>query len=256
MQARAQSDKRELAGALNALAQLERVEGHPERTLDSYDEVVRLMREVGDHESAAVGLLNLAMVSITQGHDGRARAMIAEALDAVRRCKLPPGEQERARSLRGPRRAGTRLGESRALLRRGRGRRRAIPGCAGIRRTRRSSRRASRARARRWVRTSSPQRKRAVARSPPPRRCARHAPGCSPLPQRAKRRGPHHSLMIGGSSWQRCPSFSTTMLYCHEPSTVLSSSDSTTRSDTGCRLGNCRCHGEPYTSLISRPFST
>ena len=78
--AQASHDKREIASALNALAQLDRVEGHPERTDPLYQEVVRLMREIGDHESAAIGLLNHAMASIMQGNGVAARAMILEAL--------------------------------------------------------------------------------------------------------------------------------------------------------------------------------
>lgn len=76
----ASADKREIASALNALAQLDRVEGNFEKTEPLYQEVVRLMREIGDHESAAIGQLNHAMVAIMQGNGAGARAMILDAL--------------------------------------------------------------------------------------------------------------------------------------------------------------------------------
>jgi len=85
--------KREIACALNALAQLERVEGHPEKTEPLYLEMVRLMREVGDLESAAIGLLNLAMVCITQGNGEAAGAMVGEALATAEQTQSRPVTQ-------------------------------------------------------------------------------------------------------------------------------------------------------------------
>jgi tetratricopeptide (TPR) repeat protein len=73
-------NKRELAGALNALAQLHRAETDLERAGPLYESVVALGRELGDRESIAIGLLNLAMVSIGRGAADGARAMLVEVL--------------------------------------------------------------------------------------------------------------------------------------------------------------------------------
>jgi predicted ATPase/class 3 adenylate cyclase len=91
--AQASGDKREVAAALNALAQLDRLEGHPEKTEVLYRETVRLLREVGDHESAAIGLLNLAMACIAQGNGKAACAMILEALATAEQMQSRPVTQ-------------------------------------------------------------------------------------------------------------------------------------------------------------------
>ena len=88
--AQAQGEKRQLAGALNCLAQLDRVEGRPEKTDAPYREVVRLLREVGDQEAASAGLLNLAMVCIIRGDEPAARGMVLEALRTAERTRSRP----------------------------------------------------------------------------------------------------------------------------------------------------------------------
>jgi non-specific serine/threonine protein kinase len=88
--AQAQGEKHQLAGAYNALAQLDRAEGHPERTPPLYGEVVRLLRETGDIESAAIGQLNLAMISIIRGQAEEGRALILEALATGSRTQSRP----------------------------------------------------------------------------------------------------------------------------------------------------------------------
>ncbi len=78
--AQAEGEKRQLAGALGAMAQLERIEERPQRAHGLYREAVRLLREIGDEEAAAIGLLNLAMVEIGQRRGEAAAAMLLEVL--------------------------------------------------------------------------------------------------------------------------------------------------------------------------------
>jgi len=63
--AQERGDQRELAAAINAIAQLHRMEGDLDKAEPLYEEVLRLARELGDRESIAIGLLNLAMVVIS-----------------------------------------------------------------------------------------------------------------------------------------------------------------------------------------------
>ena len=60
-------NQRELASAHNALAMLHRMEGRLDFAQPLYEKVVALARGLGDRESIAIGLLNLAMVSIARG---------------------------------------------------------------------------------------------------------------------------------------------------------------------------------------------
>jgi hypothetical protein len=77
---RALGNQRNLAAALNARAQLDRIEGRLGEADTVYHEVLALARSLGDRESIAIGLLNLAMVAIARGDGHRARAMLLEVL--------------------------------------------------------------------------------------------------------------------------------------------------------------------------------
>jgi hypothetical protein len=59
-------NRRDLAAAINALAQLERTEGHLDAAENGYDEVLELSRQLQDRETEAIALLNLAMVQIAR----------------------------------------------------------------------------------------------------------------------------------------------------------------------------------------------
>jgi tetratricopeptide (TPR) repeat protein len=78
--ARELGDRRELAAALNALAQLARAEGAMDAAEPLYEDVVALARELGDRESIAIGLLNLAMVSISRGTGHRAAKTLLDVI--------------------------------------------------------------------------------------------------------------------------------------------------------------------------------
>ncbi len=88
--AKAQPDQRELAAAMNALGQLLRVQGLPEKAHPLYEEVVRLLRAIGDEEAAGLGLLNLAMVAAIEGNAPGAAGMVRDALDASERTQSRP----------------------------------------------------------------------------------------------------------------------------------------------------------------------
>ena len=93
MLARAGGDKRSIAGALNALAMFHRVEGRSRRSRQLYEDVVRLSREAGNGEVEAIGLINLAMVSIDQGVDDDAPRMVEDALRIVENVHSAPASQ-------------------------------------------------------------------------------------------------------------------------------------------------------------------
>ena len=57
-----------------------RVEGELDTAEPLYEQGLALARELGDRESIAIGLLNLAMVSIGRGYGDRASPMVLEAL--------------------------------------------------------------------------------------------------------------------------------------------------------------------------------
>src|SRR5205085_630325 len=67
-------DKRDTAAALVALAQLHRAEGDLGAAEPLYEDALKLAREVGDHETIAVVLLNLTMTWIGRGVLERAAA--------------------------------------------------------------------------------------------------------------------------------------------------------------------------------------
>ena len=72
--------KRSVASALNALAQLDRVECSLDAAEQRYEQVLSLTREMEDQESIAICLLNLAMVAIGRRSRDRSVAALAEAL--------------------------------------------------------------------------------------------------------------------------------------------------------------------------------
>jgi hypothetical protein len=75
-------NKRELAAALNALAQLHRAEESPSTAATFYRRALALARELEDQQIIAIALLNLAMVAIGEsGND--ARAMLVEVCSLV-----------------------------------------------------------------------------------------------------------------------------------------------------------------------------
>src|SRR5205807_6577177 len=73
-------DKRELAAAINGLAQLHRVEGDLDTAEPLYEKVLGLGQELGDRETVAIGLLNLAMVAIGRGAGDRARNILLKVI--------------------------------------------------------------------------------------------------------------------------------------------------------------------------------
>ena len=81
---------RELATALNALAQLHRMEGQLNAAEPLYENVLSLARDLGDQESIAISLLNLAMVSIDRSNGERARPMLIEALSIAKQIGSRP----------------------------------------------------------------------------------------------------------------------------------------------------------------------
>jgi tetratricopeptide (TPR) repeat protein len=79
--AQAQGNKRELAAAINNLAQLDRAEGSLATAEPLYEKVLALARELGDHETIAIALLNLAMVAVGRHSSDRARMMLPEVIE-------------------------------------------------------------------------------------------------------------------------------------------------------------------------------
>jgi tetratricopeptide (TPR) repeat protein len=69
----------QLAGALNALAQLYRKQGRVREAEALYGRVLELARNVDDSDSVAIALLNLAMVSIADRSADRARERLLDA---------------------------------------------------------------------------------------------------------------------------------------------------------------------------------
>jgi tetratricopeptide (TPR) repeat protein len=76
-------DKRELAAALNALAQLHRVERSASTAAALYRRGLSLARELCDQQIIAIALLNLAMVAIGEGSQDEARGMLLEVCGLV-----------------------------------------------------------------------------------------------------------------------------------------------------------------------------
>jgi hypothetical protein len=86
-------NRRELAAAQNALGMLYRLEGRLDEAEPIYRDVVRLVRELGDQEYIAIGLLNLAMVCIGRGVEADSRAMLLEVLQIADATGSQPVER-------------------------------------------------------------------------------------------------------------------------------------------------------------------
>src|SRR5207244_5016981 len=78
--ARELGNKREIAVASNALAQLNRLDGKLDGAEPLYEQVVVLARELRDREFEAIGILGLAMVAIGRGFAPRARELLRDVL--------------------------------------------------------------------------------------------------------------------------------------------------------------------------------
>jgi tetratricopeptide (TPR) repeat protein len=76
-------NRRESIAACNALAQLERLEGHIETASVLYHDGLKIAREIEDHESIALLCLNLAMVMISRGDPTGAQRTLKEAVVIV-----------------------------------------------------------------------------------------------------------------------------------------------------------------------------
>ena len=139
--ARELGNKRELAAALNALAQLHRMEGELDAAEPIYGDVVAIARELRDREIVAIGLLNLAMVSIGRGSTTPARGDAARSARDRGGNRLQARRAKRVRSFRRARGVPRGMGERGAILRSRGGAGRARRDCAAIPPTRRFSRR-------------------------------------------------------------------------------------------------------------------
>ena len=78
--ARASNNPRQVAGAVNAVAQIDRLEGQLEQAHARYQDFLRLARQLGDAEYIAVGLLNLAMVAVSRQEAPAAARMLLEVM--------------------------------------------------------------------------------------------------------------------------------------------------------------------------------
>ena len=90
---RALGDKHQLASAINAMGQLDRMERKFDAAQQLYAQVVALGRELGDYETVAVGLLNLAMVSIERGSVEPVAETLLEVLQVADRVGSKPAGQ-------------------------------------------------------------------------------------------------------------------------------------------------------------------
>lgn len=73
------------AASWNSLAQFYRMGRRFEAARELFERVIALARDVGNDDTAALTLLNLAMVSVEQGDVAQARRQVAEAIDIGRR---------------------------------------------------------------------------------------------------------------------------------------------------------------------------
>jgi predicted ATPase/class 3 adenylate cyclase len=88
--ARSLGDDRDTATSANVLGQLYRMESAPEEAVKLFEETTRLARRLGDPEIIAVGLLNLAMVSLDRDGGRYARATLGEALQIAQELRSLP----------------------------------------------------------------------------------------------------------------------------------------------------------------------
>ncbi|HYY60453.1 MAG TPA: tetratricopeptide repeat protein, partial [Burkholderiales bacterium] len=91
--ATALNEPRELAAASNQLGQLLRVEGDLDRAEALYHRMLELSRQLGDRDSTAIGLLNLAMVAISRGRAEEARSMLVDVLAIIDETGSKPSGQ-------------------------------------------------------------------------------------------------------------------------------------------------------------------
>ena len=78
--ARELGNKREIAVASNALAQLDRLDGQFDAAEPLYRQVVELAHELADREFAAIGILGLAMVAICRSAAEQASDLLRDVL--------------------------------------------------------------------------------------------------------------------------------------------------------------------------------
>ncbi len=91
--AREEQEPRRVAARINSLAQLHRVEGDFAAAEPLYEHVVELSRGLGDQQSEAIALLNLAMTAASREHLSRARGALEEALaSALSSASKPVGQ--------------------------------------------------------------------------------------------------------------------------------------------------------------------
>ncbi len=88
--ARSLDDARDIARAANVLGQLHRLEGAPHEAATLFEETIRISRAQGDREMAAVGALNLAMVSMDREEGAFAATCVREALEAAQSHRSLP----------------------------------------------------------------------------------------------------------------------------------------------------------------------
>ena len=86
--AEASGNKHDLGAALNARAQLYRLEGELDIAEHLYTRMIELEREVGDRDAMATGLLNLAIVAIGRDQRGRAKQLLRDALSIAEELGL------------------------------------------------------------------------------------------------------------------------------------------------------------------------
>jgi tetratricopeptide (TPR) repeat protein len=86
-------DKHQVAAALNALAQIHRLEGDLDGAEPLYEKVLALAREEGEREIIAIGLLNIAMVSIGRRSADRARVMLLDVVAIAEEIGSKPAGQ-------------------------------------------------------------------------------------------------------------------------------------------------------------------
>ena len=78
--ARAGGSTRQLAGAVNAVAQIDRLEGRLDPAQARYQESLQLARQAGDPDYVAVALLNLSMVAVSRRQASAVEAMLLEVM--------------------------------------------------------------------------------------------------------------------------------------------------------------------------------
>jgi tetratricopeptide (TPR) repeat protein len=86
-------DRRELAAAINALAQLHRAQNDLEKAEPLYERFMSLVQSLEDAESIAIGLLNFAIVAIQRGAGEKAREMLLRVLAITEETGSKPAGQ-------------------------------------------------------------------------------------------------------------------------------------------------------------------